>query len=400
MPREVEYTNVFERTRASTRPLVVNIGGAGSSKSYSIAQLFVERFRKMENKEMLIMRKTGPSLKLTAMKLVIDLIKDYGFYFACDHNKTDKTIRLGSNEIIFSSLDDPEKIKSTNFNYIWMEESNEFTIDDYRILDLRLREPTIQEEPNQLYLSLNPSDYYGWVKEDIIEKGEDLDIINSTYRDNPHLDQAYIDKLLKLKDQDEAYFLIYAEGKWAVVKGLIYNWDVVDLPDRPKSWFDDIFYGIDWGYSVDPAVLLRIYRKSNEFWLEELVYETGLTNIAFGNVIKDLPRVDLNAEFYCDPSEPKSRDELKGMGINCISAVTGPGIVVVRIDYLLELKIHIARGSENVIKERKKYKRKTDRRKNILKEPVGFMDHAMRAAEYGIYTHCKDYVKPFMNVGG
>lgn len=399
MIREVEYTNVFERTRASKRPLVVNIGGAGSGKSYSIAQLFVERFRKAQNKEMLVMRKTGPALKLTSMKLIIDLIKDYGFYYACDHNKTDKTIKLGSNEIVFSSLDDPEKIKSTNFNYIWMEESNEFTYDDYRILDLRLREPTISEEPNQMFLSLNPSDYYGWVKEHLIESEEDIEIINSTYRDNPHLDEAYINKLKRLKEQDEAYFLIYAEGKWAIIKGLIYNWDVIDLPDRKDNWFDDIFYGIDWGYSVDPAVLLKIYRKANEFWLEELIYETGLTNIAFGNRIKDFKGINLDAEFYCDPSEPKSRDELRGMGINCISATTGQGIVVVRIDYLLELNIHIVKGSENIIKERKKYKRKTNRNGNVLKEPVGFMDHSMRAAEYGIYTHCKDYVKPFVNVG-
>jgi len=28
--------------------------------------------------------------------------------------------------MIFRGLDDPEKIKSTEFNYIWMEEANEF----------------------------------------------------------------------------------------------------------------------------------------------------------------------------------------------------------------------------------------------------------------------------------
>ena len=53
------------------------------------------------------------------------------------------------------------------------------------------------------------------------------------------------------------------------------------------------------------------------------------------------------------------------------------------------MKIHIVEGSDNIIRERSKYKWKTDKDGNPLPEPVKFDDHAMDAIRYGIYTHCK-----------
>jgi phage terminase large subunit len=98
----------------------------------------------------------------------------------------------------------------------------------------------------------------------------------STVEDNPipEIRREYL-KRLEILD-DETYREIYRYGRWALAKGIIYNWDVVPMP--VGKFYDEIFYGLDFGFSIDPAAVVRIYRKADEYWLEELIYKTKLTN--------------------------------------------------------------------------------------------------------------------------
>jgi len=159
---KVKVTSVYDQLANATKPMIICIGGAGSSKSYSLAQLFIYRFINEQKKIFGICRKTMPALKMTAMKLVIGLLKDYGIYQHCEHNKTDHIITLGNNLIQFFSLDDPERIKSAEFSYLWLEEAGEFIVDDFLILRMRLRVPT-SGEINQIFLTCNPNDANNWI---------------------------------------------------------------------------------------------------------------------------------------------------------------------------------------------------------------------------------------------
>ena len=171
-----KVTPLFNRTRDCKAPTIVHVGGAGSSKSYTLCQLFVEKLINERNKRIGICRKTLRALRMTTMDTLIGILKDYGIYDLNNHNKSENTYIHGTNVIQFFGLDDPEKIKSANFNYIWMEEANEFTFDDYMIMKLRLRHPTIEGEPNQMFLSLNPSDAHGWIPEKLIQQ-EGVEVI-------------------------------------------------------------------------------------------------------------------------------------------------------------------------------------------------------------------------------
>ena len=157
------YTELFELNKNSKAKVVVNVGGAGSSKSYSIAQLFVYKLINEENKVFGVLRKTFPALRMTAMGLILQLLKDYGIYREEKHNKTANNYIYGSNIIWFFSIDEAEKVKSTNFSYIWIEEANEIDWESYIILKLRLRAPVKEGEINQIFISLNPSDSGSWV---------------------------------------------------------------------------------------------------------------------------------------------------------------------------------------------------------------------------------------------
>lgn len=169
---EIKCTELFYLTRNLSAETLIHVGGAGSSKSHSIAQYLISVLATQEGKHIAVMRKTFPSLRMTAMALMLDLLIDYGMYKEENHNKTASTythqIAKGkkSNVIYFMSLDDPEKIKSANLSIAWLEEANEFTWEDYNIIKLRLRRPLMSKTcPNRMILSLNPSDATGWIPE-------------------------------------------------------------------------------------------------------------------------------------------------------------------------------------------------------------------------------------------
>jgi phage terminase large subunit len=161
--RDIEVTTVYDRTLAAQEKTVVNRGGARSSKSYSIAQLLIEKATNTP-RAILVTRKTMPSLKMTAYKLIIDLLKDYGYYKEeRDWQTAPLHYCLGSSTFWFCSLDELTKIKSTEFTDIWMEEANEFTWQDYLTLKLRLSGKVPEGDRARIYLSFNPMDAAHWI---------------------------------------------------------------------------------------------------------------------------------------------------------------------------------------------------------------------------------------------
>lgn len=373
--RQIGYTPVFEKTRASEAKTIVNVGGAGSSKSHSIAQLFIERLVSRKHYTGGICRKTFPALRMTAMKLTLDLLKDYGIYNPDRHNKTANIYTHGRNSLQFFSLDEPEKIKSANFNDIWMEEANEFTYEDYTILKLRLREPVEEGEINQMFLSLNPIDANNWIATRLVQE-TDVEAIHSTFKDNPFLDKGYIKTITDLIHQDTNFYKIYALGEWGLLQRRIYiNYKVIPvLPDMKEAkWC----YGLDFGL-VNPSALIKVYWLGDKFYLEERLYKSGLTN---KDIIEFLSHEE-KGDIYADPTEKQMIEEIFRAGFNTYEAhkEVKPGI-----DLCQRQTLNIPEDSVNLIKEIQSYQWKEDKDGNVLSEPIKFNDHLMDAMRYAIY---------------
>ena len=386
--RQVPVTVVYDKNARSTKPIILNEGGADSSKSYSIAQLLVQKFKNEYNKVFLITRKTLPSLKLTAYKLIIDILKDYGHYGYLKHNKSERTLyyRAHNNLMVFLSVDDPEKIKSMEFNYVWMEEAGEFTWDDYINLLKCRRAKTKPEEPNRIYLSLNPIDELGWINQRL-KKQSDVDVIHSTYRDNPFAQTADIDVLEGLKGQDESYYRIYTLGLYAKLKGMIH--EIIELDEFPVLKSTETIYGIDYGF-VNPAVLLKIDVdiEAMAIYMTELIYEPGLTNTEFIDRMKAVVKLeDRQSEFYADSAEPARIEETYQAEVNCLPSDKGPKSVVNGIDFLNRFTIYSLKSNVSTNRDFRSYKRKVDKNGHVLEDPVKFNDHSPNAARYAVYTH-------------
>ncbi|MCK4783333.1 MAG: PBSX family phage terminase large subunit [Desulfobacteraceae bacterium] len=386
--RQVPVTVVYDKNARATKPVVINEGGADSSKSYSIAQLLVQKFKNEYNKVVLVTCKTLPQLKLSAYKLVLGLLRDYGHYGYLKHNKSERTLyyRAHNNLMIFLSIEDPERIKSMEFNYIWMEEAGEFTWDDFINLRKCCRAKTKVEEPNRIYLSLNPVDELGWIN-DRLKKQSDVDLIHSTYKDNPFAQKADIDVLEGLKGQDDSYYRIYTLGLYAKLKGMIH--EIIELDEFPELEKKETIYGIDYGF-VNPSVLLKIdvCIEDMAIYMTELIYESGLTNTEFiGRMKAVVKSEDRQNEFYADSAEPARIEETYQSGFNCIPSDKGKKSVANGIDFLNRFTIYSLKSNVKTNRDFRGYKRKVDKNGHVLEEPVKFRDHSPNAARYALYTH-------------
>jgi len=381
MQQKVDITRIFEENRnaPNNKTILCNKGGARSSKSYSLAQIFIQELTSGKNKKLLVTRKTMPALRTTAMKTILTLLHQYGYYGFCKHNKSNGTIEFGSNWLLFCSIDKPSKIRSTEFNYIWLEEANEFFYDDFMTLRLRLSAEE-QGGPNRMYLSYNPSTFC-WINEKVLCLPE-TKLIHSTYADNPYLPAAYVQKLLSMKETDPNYYRVYALGEDGDVEGLIYR-PYIDYDVDP--YYDDVIYGLDFGFN-NPTALLRVGWRDGSAYLKEHIYKTKLTTL---DLIELLPRYikSRTAEIYADSAEPDRIEEIRRAGYNIKPSNKNVSNGIGRVRACYPMYCHYA--SLNLKRERSMYMWKSDVNGNYLDTPVKFNDHLMDGKRYAIYTYLK-----------
>jgi phage terminase large subunit len=371
-------------------PELLVYGGAGAGKSYSIAdKLFVQGIiNPHERQKIVVVRKTLASIRKTTLDIIERRAEILRRPFRLDRSSW--TAKCGNQTWVFTGMnnrEDHQKIKSlTDVNFIWANELTEFREDDYRELSLRLRGARSSSRYGfrQLIADFNPIGKTSWIYERFWQRlSHAAKKLRYTVLDNPWAEPEYIARLRATAKDDKNFYKIYFLGDWGELEGVIFNWDVRPLPDIA---FDDIFYGGDFGYSIDEAALVKIFRRSNEYWLEELIYETGLTNPALA-ARAEAVGVKRNDSSFWDSAEPKSIQELNDNGLNAYPSLKGPDSVRASIDFLKAQKIHIVEGSPNLVKEVRSWVWKKDKDGHPLPVPGPGKDHAIKAAIYGIYTN-------------
>jgi len=360
-------------------------GGAGSGKSYTVAQWIVYKAIQWPM-HALITRKHNPSLTITALPLILHVLDEWGIPY--DYKKAAQKIVVGKSELSFRGLDDPEKIKSAEYNFIWLEEATEFHRDDFMQLKLRLRRRNNGRYRNQMVLTFNPISMHHWLYEEFfIREDEEVAILHTNYRDNLRwLPPDYIKELERLAEEDEYFYKVYTLGQFAVRQGLIYeNWETIPDAEADKvlQGAEEVFYGLDFGYN-NPTAMLKIVEKDGVLYVIDELYKRGLTNADLISLMHDFVKPD--GVIYADSAEPARIEEIQRNGYNIIPAEKS---VKDGIDFVKRHKIKIAERCVNTIKEIRNYKWKEDRNGNILDEPVKFMDHAMDAMRYAVYTRAK-----------
>ena len=381
---EIVMNQAYKSAKMTDKRYRIIFGGAGSGKSHYVAQETILNMLSSSDYSYLAVRKTNRSIRHSVYQLIVNLIGEYDLnkYFAINKSEMSIQCTTGS-RLITSGLDDVEKLKSiAGINRIWVEEASEISESDLNQLDLRMRGHS--SVGHQMTLTFNPISELHWIKKKYFDVGvKDAFVLKTTYKDNSHLDQAYIDRLERLQDEDYQYYRIYTLGEWGSLGNLIYtNWERADLTEI-KAQADNIHNGLDWGFASDPFAFVRChYDKTRKtIYILDEVYKPGLHNDQAAELIKPIVGREL---VTADSAEPKSVSDFQRHGINCKGAKKGPGSVEHGIRWLQGHKIVVDESCTNFIKEISGYKWREDKDGNTIPKPVDYNDHLLDALRYAV----------------
>jgi phage terminase large subunit len=269
----------------------------------------------------------------------------------------------------FKSYDDAQDAKSGKRDYLFVNEANGIDCLVYNELALRTR--------NKIYIDYNPNAAF-WVHDHLIGK-PDAQLIISDHRHNPFLDEAMHNKIESLKQVDEQQWKVYARGITGQITGLILNnWRLCDAIPQEANL---LAIGLDFGYSNDETGCIEVYRQNGELWINELIYETGLTNPDISERMTDIG-ISKRADIIADSAEPKSIEELRRLGWRITGVKKGADSIKNSIDILKRYQLNITRNSVNLRNELGRYKWRTERSGRTINEPVDCWNHLVDPLRY------------------
>lgn len=381
---------VYYRYLWCTKRFQVYYGGAGSGKSVFVAQKVLFRVMTEPKTRVLVLRKVSKSTRYSTLESILDLIIEWNLtpFFEIHKSEYRITFKGNGNDIIFAGLDDPEKIKSIRrVTIIWMEEATEFTPDDLKQLNLRLRGiiPGCPGKKKEIYLSFNPIDEDHWLKARFFDTvDEDCEVLKTTYLDNKYLEQDDIKELLKLKEIDPVYYAIYALGEWGQIKGqrIFPHNIIIHEFSYGRDELQNVRHGLDFGFNHASALESFGYRDGEMYIFDEF-WKKGRTNT---ELIKDITDSGFDKRWLvrADSAEPDRIKEFKQAGFNIEESEKGAGSLKGGIDYLRGIKIHIHKTKcPNAAREFPAFRYKERRDGLITEDPIEINDDTIAAVRYG-----------------
>lgn len=365
-------SSLYEANLNCTADVIVNQGGTSSGKTYSILQVLFTKAAQSRDQVITVVGQDIPNLKVGALRDAKDIFysSDVLKSMVLGYNSTDRIFTFHNGSIIeFKSYEDAQDAKSGKRDYLFVNEINGIQQNIYTELALRTKK--------QVFIDYNPNEHF-WVHDSIIPQ-ESTQLFISDHRHNPFVADKIRQKIESIKDVDKELWKVYARGLTGKVEGLIFpNCTIVQrVPEGAKS----VGKGLDFGFTNDPTTNVAVYLNAGELWLDELIYETGLTN---PDIVKRFAEVGITRsdEVIADSAEPKSIEEIHRLGYNIKPALKGPDSIKNGIDILKRYKINITARSKNLIKEQKSYKWATDKDGKQLNIPIGIYNHCWDAVRY------------------
>jgi hypothetical protein len=326
---------------SKARELVVS-GPAGTGKSRAILERIYGLACKYPGLRVLICRKTRASLTESAL----DTFERYVVsgtppWLTNQKRRVRQSYVLpNGSDIVVTGLDNPDRILSTEFDLIYVQEAREIVEGDWEILMSRLRSQILPWRA--IWGDTNPDGPSHWILER--ERAGKITLVPTIHEDNPRLYNAEAEQwtafgeeyLATLDDMTGMRKARLRWGKWVGGENLVYeDWDpsvhVISQGDFKKyvkdSWKRDLT--VDFGFTSafcalwsaeDPEGRLYFYRelygtqRKTRDWAHEICQVGGPDNERLRWIITDHARADrlelerhmLHTAAECpDPAESK-----------------------------------------------------------------------------------------------
>lgn len=337
------------------------------------------------------LREVQNSIKDSVKQLLEDKIEKLGV--GPQFRVTEQEI-IGPNDslVIFKGLRNhtSASIKSLEgFTRAFIEEAQTVS---QRSLDLLI--PTIRAPGSELWFAWNPLHAKAPVDKLFAENKDDPDFVCVTvnYYDNPWFPAELRRDMERDKARDpDKYAHVWLGGYQRNSEARVFrNWRVEEFETPNDVTF---YYGADWGFSVDPTVLVRGWIKGRTLYIDREVYKVGCeidrTPALFDTLDNRQARL---WPMRADSARPETISYMQRHGYpKIVAALKGPNSVADGIEFLKSYDIVVHPRCTHTVDELSLYSYKidplTDEVLPILEDKKNHVIDALRYSIEGVRRH-------------
>ena len=279
-------------------------GGRGGAKSWTFATALVI-LAIQKPLRILCGREFQRSISDSVHSLLSDVIARLGVgdLFVI---KRDAIEGVNGSRFVFSGFrHNIQSVKSKEgIDIVWCEEANTLSRESLDVLV-----PTVRKPGSELWFSFNCDSVDDPVYSDFVVNTKPDSLVEKvSYYDNPWFPEVLRREMEWDKAHDTDKYLHVWEGeprRQSHAQVFAGRWRVADFerPDKPQ-----FFHGADWGFSVDPTALVRLFVVDNTLYIDREVCRPGVD-------LDDIP--EFFDQVMCDTDEyrrsigtdPRRRDE-------------------------------------------------------------------------------------------
>lgn len=385
-------------------------GGRGGAKSWFFAELLVERCLLEPGLRAVCIREYQVSLEQSVKRLLEDTITRWGlgkqFRVLNTHIETP-----GDGIIIFQGMQShtAESIKSLEgYRIAWVEEAQNLSE-----RSLTLLRPTIREEvcrhchrnkadslkhacSNTIGHLLDPSEI--WFSWNPLNAGDPVDqmlrhnpppdsiVVETSYRDNPFFPDVLRAEMEWDRQRDpDKYKHVWLGGYETHGESRVFkNWKEIEFETPSDATF---FYGADWGYSVDPSVLVRCFVQGRQLFIDHEAYRVGVEIDQIPSLFDQVPGAR-EWSITADSARPETISYLQHHGFPRIrAAIKGKDSVKEGVIFLQGYDIVVHPRCKQTLIELRDYAYKVDRKTEKVVLPPTLEDkknHVIDSLRYAV----------------
>lgn len=308
-----------------------------------------------------------------------------GAYFEVQDAKIKN--KNGSGIIIFQGMQNhtADSIKSLEgFKRAWVEEAQSVS---QRSLDL-LR-PTIRKPDSEMWFTWNPGEATDPV--DVLLRGpnppSDSIVKAVNFVDNPWFPDVLRDEMEYDKRRDPSKYAHIWLGEYVqnTEARVFKNWKIQEF-DAPPDAVHRL--GADWGFAVDPSVLVRCHIQGRTLYIDYEAYQVGCEITALPDLFMTIPEAE-KWPITADSARPETISHMRNNGFPKIyPAVKGAKSIEDGIEWLKSFDIVVHPRCKHTIDELTLYSYKVDEKTGkvlpILLDKANHVIDALRYACEGV----------------
>lgn len=368
--------------------------GRGGGKSMAVASKLIREAVKDPNSSTLCVRETQKSLNESVKAELVTAIRMLGVEDQFEVQDARIRHRHGQGAFHFVGMQNhtADGVKSlSGYKRAWVEEAATLSRTSLEVLT-----PTIRLPGSSIYYTWNPArdddpvdEMFRCNSEAAKERNQkppaSAIVVTCSYASNPWFGEPLLTEMRECRARDLDAFNHIWLGRYrrASEARIFRNVKVQEFETTTNAVF---YFGADWGFSVDPTVLVRCYIEGRTLYVDHEAVMVGCEVDDTPALFATIPGAE-KWTIVADHENPQMISHMNRKGFKVLPAIKGVGSVEAGVDFLKTMDIVVHPRCKVLVEEFLRFSYKVDKRTQRIIPEIddsrsGHVDviHALRYA--------------------